>query len=250
MPKAQAPTSVWTRPGRTRREQQPTLDREQIVDAALDLLDADGLEKLSMRRLGAKLNAGATSVYWHVAGKEELLELAMDRVMAEVTVPRPASPGDWRAAATGYARSLRAMIHRHPWTVTLFGSRPMIGPNATRVMDEALDALRTAGFTGFDLEYAWSAIVDYVIGAAGSEASWRVHQKGTTTDEWMASMTPYLERVNAERPRLAEHITHIWAKDDAEVLEGRFTFGLDCVLDGLAARVGTGQPRGRRGAGK
>ncbi|MCQ0007584.1 TetR/AcrR family transcriptional regulator C-terminal domain-containing protein [Actinomadura madurae] len=59
------------------------------------------------------------------------------------------------------------MIHRHPWTVTLFGSRPMIGPNATRVLDEVLAAFGAAGFAGFDLEYAWSAVVDYVIGAAG-----------------------------------------------------------------------------------
>ncbi|GAA4079122.1 TetR/AcrR family transcriptional regulator [Actinomadura miaoliensis] len=248
MAKAQAPVSVWTRPARSRREQQPTLHREQIVDAALELLDADGLGRLSMRRLGARLNAGATSVYWHVANKEELLELAMDRVMAEVTVPPATAEGGWRAAMTGYARSLRTMIHRHPWTVTLFGSRPMIGPNATRVMDEVLAALGHAGFTGYDLEYAWAVIVDYVIGAAGSEASWLVHQRGTTTDEWLAAMGAYLERVNAERPRLAEHITQVWAQDDADVLEGRFTFGLDCVLDGLAARVGAGQPPGRRGA--
>ncbi|MUN38169.1 TetR/AcrR family transcriptional regulator [Actinomadura litoris] len=233
MAKAPAgPTSVWTRPPRTRREQ-PTLTRDQIVDAALGLLDAEGLDGLSMRRLGTRLNSGATSVYWHVANKDELLELALDRVMAEVEVPA----GDgWRAAADGYAHSLRAMIHRHAWTVTLFGSRPMIGPNATRVLDEVLTAFGSAGFTGFDLEYAWSAVVDYVIGAAGSEASWQREQHGTSAAEWVENLGPYLDRLDAERPDLAAHIRDIWMKETRAVLEERFSFGLGCVLDGLESR--------------
>ncbi|MEU8302336.1 TetR/AcrR family transcriptional regulator [Actinomadura sp. NPDC048955] len=224
--------SVWVRPERTRRGR-PALGRTQIVDAALDLLDAEGLDGLSMRRLGTRLNAGATSVYWHVANKDELLELALDRVMAEVAVP---SGDGWRAAATGYARSLRAMIHRHPWTVTLFGGRPMIGPNATRVLDEVLAAFGSAGFTGFDLEYAWSAVVDYVIGAAGSEASWQRAQPGTSAAEWVENLAPYLDRLDGERPGLASHIREIWMKETGDVLEGRFAFGLACVLDGLEAR--------------
>ncbi|WP_433331571.1 TetR/AcrR family transcriptional regulator [Spirillospora sp. CA-294931] len=228
-------TSVWTRPERSRREQ-PTLSRDQIVAAALELLDAEGLAKLSMRRLGTRLNAGATSVYWHVANKDELLELALDHVMAEVSVPDPAETG-WRPAAAGYARSLRAMILRHPWTVTLFGGRPMLGPNAARAQDEILAVFAHAGLSGFPLEYAWSLVVDYVIGAAGGEASWRTHQAGTSAGEWVTSLGPYLDRVSAERPRLAAHIREIWSKGDAEILEDRFTFGLESVLDGLAPHM-------------
>ncbi|WP_067451368.1 TetR/AcrR family transcriptional regulator [Actinomadura macra] len=228
------PTSVWTRPARARRDQ-PTLTRDQIVDAALELLDAEGLDGLSMRRLGTRLNSGATSVYWHVANKDELLELALDRVMAEVEVPDPAD-GGWRAAATGYARSYRAMIHRHPWTVTLFGSRPMVGPNAVRVLDEALVLFGAAGFTGFGLEYAWSLVVDYVIGAAGSEASWQVNQAGTTVAAWIETLGPFLAETAERSPRLAAHLRQIWEDETADVLEGRFAFGLDCVLDGIERR--------------
>ncbi|QFG23425.1 TetR/AcrR family transcriptional regulator [Actinomadura sp. WMMB 499] len=229
------PASVWVRPEKARREQ-PALGRDQIVDAALALLDAEGLDGLSMRRLGARLNSGATSVYWHVANKDELLELALDRVMAEVTVPEPGAAGGWRAAATGYARTFRAMIHRHPWTVTLFGRRPMIGPNATRAMDEAIAAFAAAGFDGLDVEYAWSLVVDYVIGAAGGEASWWSGQSGTTSAAWIEALGPYLERIAAERPRLASHVREVWTADTAEVLDGRFEFGLACVLDGIEAR--------------
>ncbi|MEV5826468.1 TetR/AcrR family transcriptional regulator C-terminal domain-containing protein [Spirillospora sp. NPDC052242] len=231
-----APASVWVRPEKARREQ-PALGRDQIVDAALELLDAEGLGGLSMRRLGTRLNAGATSVYWHVANKDELLELALDRVMAEVTVPPPDGEDGWRASAAGYARSLRTMIHRHPWTVTLFGVRPMLGPNATRVMDEAIGAFAAAGFAGLDLEYAWSLVVDYVIGAAGGEAGWQANQAGASPADWIGALGPYLERVGAERPLLASHVRDVWANETGDVLEGRFAFGLACVLDGIEARL-------------
>lgn len=229
----QPPESVWTRPARARRDH-PSLSRDQIVGTALALLDAEGLEGLSMRRLGTKLNAGATSVYWHVGNKDELLELAIDHVLAELTAP---DPGGWRAAAEGYARSLRAVIVRHPWTVTLFGSRPMLGPNALRSLDRVLGIFEHAGFKGQDLEYAQAVLVDYVIGAAGSEASWLANQKGVTAGDWMASLRPYMDQVAQDFPRLATHLGNVWSQSEAEVLEDRFTFGLACVLDGIAARL-------------
>ncbi|QKG23307.1 TetR/AcrR family transcriptional regulator [Actinomadura verrucosospora] len=227
------PESVWVRPQRARREQ-PTLSRDQIVDAALELLDAEGLNGLSMRRLGTRLNSGATSVYWHVANKDELLELALDRVMAEVTVPAP--DGGWRDAVAAYARSLRAMIHRHPWTVPLFGAQPMIGPNATRVLDEVIVAFDGAGFTGMALENAMSLIADYIIGAAGSEASWQGRHDGATSEDWMRALGPYLTEITDRHPRLAAHITEVWSQETDDILESRFTYGLTCLLDGIEAR--------------
>ena len=228
------PESVWVRPQRTRREQ-PTLTRDQIVDAALDLLDAEGLDGLSMRRLGTRLNSGATSVYWHVANKDELLELALDRVMGEVRVPR-LDAGGWRAAVAGYARDLRGMIHRHPWTVPLFGARPMIGPNATRVLDEVIGAFDGAGLTGLDLDNAMSLIADYVIGAAGSEASWQDVHGAATGEDWIQALGPYLAGIEERHPRLAAHIREVWTRETAEVVEQRFDYGLSCVLDGIEAR--------------
>ncbi|MEU9019464.1 TetR/AcrR family transcriptional regulator [Actinomadura sp. NPDC048394] len=241
------PESVWTRPRRARREQ-PTLTRDQIVDAALELLDAEGLDGLSMRRLGTRLNSGATSVYWHVANKDELLELALDRVMGEVRVPRPdtrpdtapgadGGAGGWRAAVAGYARDLRAMIHRHPWTVPLFGAQPMIGPNATRVLDEVIGAFDGAGLTGMALDNAMSLIADYVIGAAGSEASWQDVHGTATGEDWVQALGPYLAEIAERHPRLTAHIREVWVRDTADVVEARFDYGLACVLDGIEART-------------
>ncbi|GAA2130226.1 TetR/AcrR family transcriptional regulator [Actinomadura napierensis] len=227
------PESVWTRPARAKREQ-PSLGREQIVDAALELLDAEGLDGLSMRRLGTRLNSGATSVYWHVTNKDELLELALDRVMGEVRVPAP-DGGGWRDAVAGYARSLRTMIHRHPWTVPLFGVQPMIGPNATRVLEEVIVAFDGAGLTGMDLENAMSLIADYVIGAAGSEASWQNTRDAATGEDWLETLAPYLAEIADRHPRLTAHIRDVWARETADVLEQRFDYGLSCVLAGIEA---------------
>src|ERR1700751_10318 len=87
--------SVWTR---QREPEQPALSRAAIVREAIAMLDAEGTEALSMRKLGARLNAGAPSLYRHVASKDELMELALDEVAAEIAVPAIEGQG-WRAAA-------------------------------------------------------------------------------------------------------------------------------------------------------
>src|SRR5246127_5588344 len=109
--------SVWARQGAA---EPPALNRAAIVREAITLLDAEGIEALSMRKLGAALNAGATSLYRHVATKDELMELAVDEVVAEITVPSADSP-DWRAAAAETARSFRATALRHPWVASVLG---------------------------------------------------------------------------------------------------------------------------------
>ena len=106
-------TSVWTRPKRGRRREQPALSQDQIVAEAIKLLDADGLEALTMRKLGAALGAVATAVYWHVANKDELLELVVDEVYGEIEVPAVSGQGEWRAAAESSARSFRAATRRN-----------------------------------------------------------------------------------------------------------------------------------------
>src|SRR3954449_2777040 len=94
-PSPPGPPSVWTRPQRRQKEQ---LTRERIVAEAIRLLDDEGLEALSMRTLGQRLGAGATSLYRHVASKDELIELVADEVYGEIEVPEPSDPSSWRLA--------------------------------------------------------------------------------------------------------------------------------------------------------
>lgn len=104
-----------------------TLTREQILTAAITLLDAEGLEGLSMRALGQRLGSAATAVYWHVGSKDNLIALAGDQLWHEIALPDPDGVG-WRTAATIMASDLYTMLTRHPWLLQAFGSLLMFGP--------------------------------------------------------------------------------------------------------------------------
>src|SRR4249919_705188 len=97
-----------------------TLTREQIVNAAIDLLDAEGLEGLNMRALGQRLGSAATAVYWHVGSKDNLIALAVDQAWSEIELP-DLDGADWRTAATEMATSQYEMLIRHPWLMQAFG---------------------------------------------------------------------------------------------------------------------------------
>src|SRR5579864_577856 len=165
--------SVWTRP---REPEQPALSRAAIVREAITMLDADGIEALSMRKLGAALNAGATSLYRHVATKDALMELAVDEVFGEIAVPpataaSPAGNG-WRAAATEAARSFRATALRHPWLASVLGQAGLayLGPNLMSVTERLAALFTAAGFP--DPGGAIDVVLSYVIGMSTTEAAW------------------------------------------------------------------------------
>lgn len=237
MPTDPVPASVWMRPRRTRGAQ-PTLSREQIVTAAVELLDASGLDGLSMRRLGEKLGAGATSLYWHVANKDELLELVADEVMGEVDVPDVAEAG-WRASAAAFTRGVRAMILRHPWILGILHMQPLVGPNAMRISDRLVVTLTEAGFTGPELAHASTVLMSHAIGSGTIESAQRafLERSGKSATEIMEEMQPYIDTLAAEYPNYHAwwlengHDTRI--TDIERLREDSFAFGLERLLDGL-----------------
>ena len=112
------------RPARRRRE---PISRDAIVAAALDLLDRDGYEALSMRALADELGTGAASLYWHVGSKDGLLDLVFEHVIGEIPVP-DADPGRWAEQVRELGRAQRAAAQRHPWIVRLSLGRIPVGP--------------------------------------------------------------------------------------------------------------------------
>jgi AcrR family transcriptional regulator len=227
--------SVWMRPARPRSDQ-PTLSREQIVRAALELLDAEGAAGLSMRRLGTRLGSGATSLYWHVANKDDLLELAVDEVLGEIYVPEPGDTG-WRIGASVLANGMRATLLRHPWVLGLLGVRPTLGPNAMRMGDRMVALLSAGGFAGMDLSHASSLLMAHAIGAATTEAgvTASIRRSGTTFGEMAEKLEPYLEQVGPDNPHYDEwrRANNVMALDPHQMLDDNFAFGLDRLLDGL-----------------
>ncbi|GII55213.1 hypothetical protein Pth03_36020 [Planotetraspora thailandica] len=238
-------SSVWTRERKGPRDQ--GLSRDQIVRAAMELLDADGLDALSMRKLGAHLGAGATSLYWHVANKDELLELVMDEVYAKVVIPEDA---DWYNAATAFAYGMRGAVSQHPWSVTLIGVLPSLGPNALTAAERLMGAFSSAGFDGVDVDYAVAAVVSYTLGATVPEVSYlnAVAQAGTDVVGMQALMGPIIEEIGAGYPSLMARYdaSAITMTDPLTARRFAFDFGLAALLDGLAARIPGNRTKDRR----
>jgi AcrR family transcriptional regulator len=227
--------SVWLRPARS-RSGQPTLSREQIVRAAIELLDAEGPAGLSMRRLGSHLGAGATSLYWHVGNKDELLELAIDEVMGEIYVPEAGDTG-WRTGLSMLANGMRAALLRHPWVVGLLGSKPTIGPNAMRVGERTVILLTSAGFHGLELGHVSAAVHAHAIGSATTQSAVAaaVKRAGVPAIELVERMEPFLEAVAPDHPHYDRwRRENLFTEVDPEAMwEQSFAFGLERLLDGL-----------------
>ncbi|MBB6347431.1 TetR/AcrR family transcriptional regulator [Nonomuraea muscovyensis] len=242
--KPPAVPSVWARPRKER--EQPALSRERIVAEAVRLLDAEGIDALSMRSLGTRLGAGATSLYRHVASKDELIELAVDEVFGELEVPEAAGPGGWRPALTACGQSLRSMVLRHPWFASVVGQVGLayLGPNMMRMSDRVLGILGAAGLGVAEADRAVKALVAYVLGMATSEAAWLnlLAQSGQDEGELLRSLMPAAEQAVQDYPHLRAFYSAAPAKDSAQdPAEGRdedFDYGLQCLLDGFQTRLG------------
>ncbi len=227
--------SVWLRPPRS-RSGQPTLSREQIVRAAIELLDAEGAEGLSMRRLGAKLGSGATSLYWHVAHKDELLELAVDEVFGEIYVPEVGDTS-WRTGASILADGMRATLLRHPWVLGQLGMRPNLGPNAMRMGERTVALLTAAGFRGPEIAHVSSLLIAQAIGSATTVSAVLgvSRRSGRSVDEMAADVEVHLDRIGKEHPQYDRwrRETGVAAMHKEDIWDESFRFALDRLLDGL-----------------
>ncbi|MBT2235435.1 TetR/AcrR family transcriptional regulator [Nonomuraea sp. NEAU-A123] len=227
-------TSVWLR--EPRKPTSPGRSREEIVRATLDLLDAEGLAGLSMRKLGAKLKAGATSLYWYVANKDELLELAYDAIWGELSTPVP-EDAHWREVASVLAHSMRQVILRHPWSADLIGRVPAFGPNALAFTERMCRAFKTAGFRGLDIDYANATLTAYVFGYTIPEVAWN---SSVGHDYDLDEMRESVKRAAEGHLELMERLGAADHDEDPQVMrEVGFDFGLVSVLDGLERRLGT-----------
>ncbi|WP_030996171.1 TetR/AcrR family transcriptional regulator [Streptomyces sp. NRRL F-5630] len=238
--------SVWLTDAaartRTRRSEQPSgLDRERITAATVRLLDREGLARFSMRRLAGELKVTAMSVYWYVDTKEDLLELALDAVVGELTVGPEGLEGDWRQRLRELARAYRAMMVRHPWVAPLMGSYLNIGPCSQAFSRRMRAVLHDSGLGAREQLGALSAVFRFVYGFGAIEGNVirRCRAAGHTQDEYyreaMGSM--------ARRPEFVESFgdtEELFGPEGmgggvAEMRERDFAFALDLLVTGIEA---------------
>ncbi|MET8487009.1 TetR/AcrR family transcriptional regulator C-terminal domain-containing protein [Streptomyces tendae] len=224
--------TVWDRPEPPTRP--VPLDRERIVAAAVALADEGGLAAVSVRKVAARLDAGPMRLYGFISTKDELFDLMVDAVYAEILAEE--RPGDWREALQGLAHRTRRAALRHHWLADLLGGRPALGPNGLAVTEATLAALD--GLADVDtVMRAVETVSAYFTGAIRREvADLRAERDtGLSKTEWQRARGPHVTRTLATGrfPALAKAVhegTHV----DAET---SFTTGLDWVLDAVAARL-------------
>lgn len=228
--------SAWTRPRKQTREQ-PALSREQIIAAAIELLNTEGLEALSMRKLGARLNAGATSLYTHVANKDELIELVVDEALGQLREADPADPRGWRAAVLDFANDLRALILGQPWLASVIGELGTLylGPNAMRGNEQVLAVFEEAGFEMSQADRAMNVVFAYVVGNSVVEAASlnAIRRRGLTEDEWFAQIMPAATEAASSYPRLRKRYAALVAGGPALDNDKTFNYEVGLILDGL-----------------
>jgi len=217
-----------------------TLTREQIVKAAIDLLDTEGLDGLNMRALGKRLGSAATAVYWHVGSKDNLIALAADQAWHEIALPDLTATG-WRAAATAMSAGLHAMLTRHPWLVQAFGSQVLFGTGKARHDDHTLAIYEAAGFTGEQADQAAASVFTFVLGnalgpAAAASLTRKLSRDGGDAEELIRDSMAKASEIAAQFPRLRARLQKAAAGYGAAP-DNTFEFGLQAILDGLQAQL-------------
>lgn len=215
---------------RQRRRAPVALSRQRVIEAALRVADAEGIDAVSMRRLGQELDVEAMSLYKHVADKDAILDGIVDAVFAEV--PLPAADVAWRSAMRDRAVAVRQALLRHPWAIGLLDSRRSPGPATLRHHDAVIGSLRRGGFSIEMAAHAFSLLDSYIYGFALQETSLPY-----AADEVTQAATEMLPGTRPEEyPYLAEMLAG-FAQKPGYSYDAEFEFGLDLILDGLA-RVG------------
>ena len=222
---------VWERPEPPNRPAPVPLSRELIVRAAIRLADADGLDAVSLRKVAAALDVGPMRLYGYIDSKEELLDLMVDAVYVEI---RPAGDG-WREVLRSHAEATRHAVHEHEWLADLLGGRPQLGPHALANGETVVAAL-----DGVELDAVMpmaAAVNAYVIGAVRREIAERRAERASGLDmkRHQSALGPYLNRVFATgRFPALETVVRDAAHLNADET---FRIGLDCLLDGIEARI-------------
>ncbi|MFI5805695.1 TetR/AcrR family transcriptional regulator [Streptomyces sp. NPDC051561] len=216
------------------------LDREKITAATVALLDAEGLAKFSMRRLATELKVTAMSLYWYVATKDDLLELAVDRVMGELDLPDPAAATDWRDQLRQLAQTYREVLVRHPWASILVGRFLGIGPRMMEFSSATLGLMRKTGMPLDRQGGTVASVFQFVYGFATIEGEFhqRAAASGITPDELYAEAMGAISGA-VEGTELFRDSTAVMeargGSTVAEMYDRDFRIALDVLIAGIEA---------------
>ena len=224
------------------RGPRPALSVERIVAAAVALADADGIDAVSMRKVADALGVGTMSLYRHVPGKGELLDLMYERAVAD----EPRQPDDgrpWRERAEAAAREALKTYRRHPWLFDVVaGNRPPLGPNVMDSYEGWLQIVAASGLPPAEVNATVDLISTYVRGAARAQIEKELAERrtGVSDEQWWGSRRGFWERYF--KPERYPTITSLYTQNAYDERLDSFEYGLARLLDGVESRVLTASP--------
>jgi AcrR family transcriptional regulator len=217
------------------------LSIDEVIAAATDLSDAEGLDAVTMRRVAHALGVAPMTLYTYVPGKAELLDLMLDAAYARL--PRTDTTGQpWRQRLTAIAEENRLLFETHPWAATLSTIRPLLGPGQMAKYEHELSVLEGLGLDDVEMDATLTYLLSFVQAWARAAADARAAQQDSamTDEQWWAANAPLLARVfdahaypTAARVGSAAGAAH----GSAYSPQHAYGFGLQRVLDGLAALI-------------
>jgi len=227
------PEPPWKPAPRGGRPARAPLSQAAIVDAAFQVVDRDGADALSMRRVAQELGTGAASLYWHVDNKDALVNLMIDRVASEVRLPEP-DPARWQEQLREWLLEVRVVFQRHPGIAVLTLGRIPVGPNLVRWSEWTLGLLRGAGIPDRIAAFAGDLLGLY-LGATGYEATLPAPSAGgapVSAEESTAMVRGYFASLPPDQfPNVLATLDELFSGGPEE----RFELGLDVILRGLAS---------------
>lgn len=235
----EVPPPPWRTPRKPASARVP-ITQDLIVETALRILEVESLEAVSMRRVAQDLDTGPASLYAHVANKGELLDLMFDRVAGEIELPDAVDGARWREQLRAFAVSMHTTLVRHSDIARVALAHIPMGPNALVCSEAMMSILLSGGVPPQAAAWAVDALALYVTANAYEFSLWGLarRESGQTLEEFVeATIGPigaYFASLPPEHfPNLVAHVKELTAGDGIE----RFLFGLDLMLDGLAARA-------------
>jgi AcrR family transcriptional regulator len=222
---------LWFTPPVVDQDRRRTLTRERLVAEALSVIAADGVDALSMRALATRLEVVPAALYRHVRNKEQLYDLVLDGVLAEVDDHLDRTLA-WTEQIKILAHRLRAVLDNHPGIAALLKTRDPLGPHSLALAEAFLAPLHAAGLPPGETGLAFSLLYDYTLGFALSGPT-SINEQRLRDAATRSRLHTFLRSLPSDRfPALVALGAHVWVDNRDE----RFTAGLDTLIEGLQAQ--------------
>lgn len=230
--------AAWGMREPPRKGPRPVLSADRIVDAAVAVASKEGLAALSMNRVAGELASSPMSLYRHVAGKDELLALMVDRALGPP--PQTDPDEDWRAGLANWAWAFHAVLRRHPWTVRVPISGPPITPNQVAWIERGLRSMAATSLAEPEKMSTILLLSGYVRSEAGlvADLDFSAPQRPEVMPAWGRQLA---RLIDAEHFPALTGVLGSGVFDQDDHPDHEFTFGLERILDGVGALIGEGR---------